>query len=64
MCLSTAALALFLNTIGLTNVSTQPGMITVSATDGDVHWLAHGDNWCTMAPQLDRKARFTPGIPA
>ncbi|ABV92628.1 hypothetical protein Dshi_0883 [Dinoroseobacter shibae DFL 12 = DSM 16493] len=61
MCLSAQALALFLNVIGLDMVTTDPGRVIVAAEAGEVHWvLTAGDVWCTMAPQLDRLARFSP----
>ena len=60
MCLTTAALAAFLNLIAGADVTTEPGRIVVHATAQDVHWVAAdgADRWCTMAPQLDRVARF------
>jgi len=61
MCLTAEALALFLNLIGMDLVIADPGRIVVAAEAGDVHWvLTAEDEWCTMAPQLDRMARFTP----
>jgi hypothetical protein len=58
MCLSAEALALFLNIIGTDLVSTDAGRIVVHATDGDVTYVANGDAWCTMAPQIDRMTRI------
>lgn len=61
MCLSAEALAVFLNLIGFDLVTTDPGRIIVHADTSDVHWvLTTEDEWCTMAPQLDRLARFSP----
>ena len=61
MCLSTQALVLFLNVIGSDLVTSDPGRIIVAAESGAVHWvLTSDDEWCTMAPQLDRLARFSP----
>lgn len=58
MCLTTEALAVFLNLIAFDMVSTAPDRIVVHASARDAHWVAHGNEWCTMAPQLDRMARF------
>lgn len=62
MCLTTEALVLFLNIIGPGLVSAdEPGRIIVHAETADVHWVARADDddrWCTMAPQIDRMARF------
>lgn len=58
MCISAEALALFLNIIGVDLVSTEPGRVIVHATEGDVAYVAHEGKWCTMGPQLDRRARF------
>ena len=60
MCLSTAALATFLTLIAGAPMTTEPGRIIVRASDQDVHWVeaTAEDRWCTMAPQLDRLARF------
>lgn len=61
MCLTAEALAVFLNLIGFDLVETDPGRIIVQAEAGAVHWvLTAEDEWCTMAPQLDRLARFSP----
>lgn len=60
MCLTAEALAVFLNIIGLQHVSTEPGRIIVHAESADVHWVLDADEWCTMAPQLDRLARLDP----
>ncbi|MAC82306.1 MAG: hypothetical protein CML66_30125 [Rhodobacteraceae bacterium] len=61
MCLTTEALVLFLNILGAGIVTTEPGRIIVHAETADVHWVARentADRWCTMAPQIDRIARF------
>lgn len=60
MCLTTAALATFLNMIAGAPITTEPGRIIVHATEQDAHWVASPteDRWCTMAPQLDRMVRF------
>lgn len=58
MCLTPEALALFLNLIGHSMVTSTPDLITVHATNGDVAWVAVADEWCTTGPQDDRKARF------
>lgn len=60
MCLTTAALAAFLNLIAGAPITMEPDRIIVHAADQDAHWVAAatGDQWCTMAPQLDRLARF------
>lgn len=57
MCLSASALALFLNTIAAP-VTTSPGQIIVHAEDRNAIWIAHGENWCTKAPERDMQARF------
>lgn len=59
MCLTTEALALFLNLIAFDLVDMQPDRIVVRAETRDAHWVAHGERWCTMAPQIDRMARFS-----
>lgn len=58
MCLSPEALALFLNILGHSMVTSEPHQIIVHATQGDVVWVAAGEYWCTTGPQDDRKARF------
>jgi len=59
MCLTTEALALFLNLIAFDLVASAPDRIIVRAETRDAHWVAHDGEWCTMAPQLDRMARFS-----
>lgn len=59
MCLTTEALAVFLNLIAFDLVATTPDRIVVRAETRDAHWVANGAEWCTMAPQLDRMARFS-----
>jgi aromatic ring-opening dioxygenase catalytic subunit (LigB family) len=51
MCLTTEALALFLNLIAFDLVDLQPDRIVVRAETRDTHWVARGDRWCTMAPR-------------
>jgi len=59
MCLTAEALALFLNLLDPELIATEAGRITIRATDRDAVWvLTHEDEWCTMAPQIDRLARF------
>lgn len=53
MCISPEALALFLNLIGYDIVTSEPGRIIVHAEARDAHWVAVGERWCTIAPQLD-----------
>ncbi|MFZ7090293.1 hypothetical protein [Primorskyibacter sp. 2E233] len=57
MCISAEALATFLNLLAASIVTSEPGRIIVAATEGDVHWVAVEDNWCTTAPQIDRQER-------
>ncbi|MEM6726979.1 MAG: hypothetical protein AAF618_00640 [Pseudomonadota bacterium] len=63
MCLTTTALAMFLNLVGSPHISQEPGRIIVHAETRDAHWVmqpsAADDVWCTMAPQIDRMARFS-----
>lgn len=59
MCISAAALALFLNLLATDDIATSPGRIIVHAEVADAHWVAVGDTWCTMAPQLDAMTRIT-----
>lgn len=47
MCMTTAALVLFLSFLSADRVTEQPGRIIIHATEADVHWIAVGDNWCT-----------------
>ena len=58
MCLSTDALILFLNLIGLDMTTAGPNAITVHATSGDVHWYHVVDEWCTAAPYTGRDLPF------
>lgn len=60
MCMTTAALTVFLNIIGAEMVTNAPGLIKVAAHEGPVYWVQAGDSWCTEAPQLDKAARFVP----
>lgn len=58
MCITHAALAVFLNLLPFDRIDTLPGRIVIEAEPRDTHWVAHDDQWCTMAPQIDRMARF------
>lgn len=58
MCLTAEALALFLNMIVGPDISMEPGRIIVHAETRDAHWVSVDDEWCTMAPQIDRMIRF------
>ena len=57
MCISAEALAVFLNLLAASLVTTEPGRIVIAATSGDVHWVAVDEKWCTMAPQFDQQRR-------
>jgi len=63
MCLSTVALAAFLTLVGADHVSTEENRVIVHAETSDAHWVVQTvkdeDIWCTMAPQIDRMARFS-----
>jgi hypothetical protein len=58
MCLSAHALALFLNLLDPSIVTTESGRITVLATERPVVWVRGEEKWCTMGPQISRMARF------
>ena len=58
MCLTTEAIALFLNLLDPQSISMEAARITIHATESDAVWVQVEDKWCTMAPQLDRVARF------
>ena len=58
MCLTPEALALFLNLIGHSLITSTPDQITVHATQGDVVWSATQEVWGTTGPADDRRARF------
>lgn len=58
MCLSADALALFLNLIPMERIDTMPDRVVIHADAHEVHWVATEDKWCTLAPQIDRAARF------
>ncbi|GGF83620.1 hypothetical protein SAMN05216376_12149 [Mameliella alba] len=58
MCLTAEALALFLNLLAPQIIESSPGRYVVNATDREAHWVAVGERWCTMAPQIDRMERF------
>jgi len=60
MCISSAALALFLTVLGPEMVSSEPGLYIVHAEVGDAHWVQrkdHEDMWCTDAPQVEARDR-------
>ena len=59
MCLTTEALAVFLNLVAFDLVTLAPDRIVIAAETRDAHWVAHAEEWCTMAPQFDRMARFS-----
>ncbi|MEM1429821.1 MAG: hypothetical protein AAGG09_10215 [Pseudomonadota bacterium] len=59
MCLSAHALAVFLNLLAFETIHATPDRIIVRAAVRDAHWVPVADRWCTMAPQIDRMARFT-----
>ena len=58
MCMTALSLSVFLNIIGPDRVSTEPGFITIHATEGPVLWVQSDEMWCTQAPQTDRMAQF------
>lgn len=58
MCMTLEALLVFLNIIGPEMVESRPGLFIVHAEQGPVRWVETESNWCTIAPQLDRIARF------
>lgn len=58
MCLTAEALALFLNLLSPDVITTEAGRIVIHATDRRAVWVQSQDRWCTMAPQIDRMARF------
>jgi hypothetical protein len=59
MCLTAEALAVFLNLLDPSIVTTAPGRITVNAAERPAVWVVSAaELWCTSAPALDRDARF------
>jgi hypothetical protein len=59
MCLTTEALAVFLNLIiASSGMTMSEDRIIVHATDRDAHWVLTDGEWCTLAPQIDRIERF------
>ena len=60
MCMTLDLLIAFLNIIGPDIVTADHGRFTVHAENGPVVWVENEENWCTMGPQLDRMARFSP----
>ncbi|MEO1679447.1 MAG: hypothetical protein AAFU80_14950 [Pseudomonadota bacterium] len=61
MCMTTEALAMFLNILAFDLIETAPGQITIHADAADAVWIASDDQWCTDAPQIDRMARIDDG---
>ncbi|MEM7642603.1 MAG: hypothetical protein AAF366_08750 [Pseudomonadota bacterium] len=57
MCLPANFLAIFLTLIGPDSISSEPGRYIIHADSQDAHWVLTGDDWCTMAPQIDRMHR-------
>jgi hypothetical protein len=58
MCLTTEAIALFLNLLDPEVISMEAGQITIHATERDAVWVQVEEKWCTEAPELDRLARL------
>lgn len=58
MCLTTEALALFLNLIGSEIVTADPGVFTIHATEGPVEWVERDNMWCTDAVAHPREANY------
>ena len=58
MCITPQALALFLNLLNFDMITMEEGRITVHAETRPAVWVETGNHWCTMAPQIDRMARF------
>ncbi|MGH1355664.1 MAG: hypothetical protein ACRBBS_11365 [Thalassovita sp.] len=58
MCLTTEAIALFLNLLDPEVISMEAGQITIHASERDAVWVQIEEKWCTQAPMLDRQARF------
>jgi hypothetical protein len=54
MCLTSAALFLFLNLLPADRVEQEDQQITVRADAGAVIWQARGASWCTDAPVSDK----------
>ena len=59
MCLTAETLALFLNLLDPDIITAEAGRITVNATERRAVWIQTGEDWCTDAPTVDRKARFS-----
>ncbi|MFW2542321.1 hypothetical protein ACN2XU_06740 [Primorskyibacter sp. 2E107] len=57
MCISAEALAVFLNMLSASIITTEPGRVIIAATSGEVHWVAHEDQWCTMGPEFEKRQR-------
>lgn len=58
MCMTTEAIALFLNLLDPEVISMEAGQIIIHASERDAVWVQTDDKWCTDAPHLDRVARF------
>jgi hypothetical protein len=58
MCLTTEAIALFLNLLDPEVISMEAGQITIHATERDAVWGQVEEKWRTEAPELDRLARL------
>lgn len=61
MCITTAAFAFFLSYLPADIVEPIGNRVIVHASEREAHWVANGDRWCTMAPQIDRMTRFVKG---
>ncbi|KCV82059.1 hypothetical protein ATO10_09438 [Actibacterium atlanticum] len=64
MCIPPEALALFLNIISATPVTSEPGMITVHADAYDTVWVAREGQWCTAETAAEGWARRYAMAPA
>ncbi len=58
MCLTAEAIALFLNLLPAASIETVPGRIIIAAETRAAHWVLVGEQWCTMAPQIDQQERL------
>ncbi len=54
MCMALETLIVFLNLIGPAQVSSQPGIFTVHAEQGDIQWVETEALWCTDATAPER----------
>ena len=57
MCLTASAISLFLNLLDPQMIVTEPGRITVHATEQTAVWVQTGEDWCTDAPKIDVVAK-------